>query len=144
MTEADEGLAQVFDGNTDFVCDSTAKASQIAAVTASTCVQAAFQLDELASMDSGKNGNISHREKDLIPYDKSIIKILKEKKKSRPFCRFEKRNNRPLSNDVVLEEKPVEEDGTSEASSDISSIASLQSIGGDCFVPMMNGLVKFF
>ena len=23
---ADEGLAQVFDGNTDFVCDSTAKA----------------------------------------------------------------------------------------------------------------------
>ena len=44
MTEADEGLAPVFDGNTDFVCDSTAKASQIAAVTASTCVQAAFQL----------------------------------------------------------------------------------------------------
>ena len=87
----------------------------------------------------------TYRREDLIPYDKSTIKILKEKKKSRPFCRFEKRNNKPLSNQIVLEEKVVEEDVTSEASSDISSIASLQSISGDCSVPMMNnGLVQHF
>lgn len=109
-----------------------------AAVTAATCVQAAFQLDELASMDK-TNINGSHRRGDLIPYDKSSIKILKEKKKSKAFCRFEKRNNHrqlPLTTDI---ETVIEEDATSGASSDISSVTSLQSISGDCSVTMING-----
>ena len=110
-----------------------------AAVTAATCVQAAFQLDELASMDK-TNINGSHRRGDLIPYDKSSIKILKEKKKSKAFCRFEKRNNhRQLP--ITDIETVIEEDATSEASSDISSVTSLQSISGDCSVTMINGYV---
>ena len=110
-----------------------------AAVTAATCVQAAFQLDELASMDK-TNINGSHRRGDLIPYDKSAIKILKEKRKTKAFCRFEKRNNhRQLP--ITDIETVIEEDATSEASSDIFSVTSLQSISGDCSVTMINGYV---
>ena len=92
------------------------------------------------------NSNSSYRRHDLIPYEKSAIQILKEKKKSRPFCRFEKRNNPlpppPLLEVDTKEKQAFEEDVISETSSDISSVASVQSISGDCSVATMNGSVK--
>lgn len=117
------GLEQVFDSNTDFSSKSESDME-------STSVHAAFQICEVAAAASMSDSSCKT---DLIPYEKALIKVLKEpKKSSRPFCGFQKRKRQEV---LTPQQQKVDlEDVTSEAGSDvsnISSVASIQSISGD-------------
>ncbi len=140
----DEGLAQVFDSNTDFVSDSSSRAREhdatcgIHAAFAPPDTRAELAKSERTMFDDSNFVSCVNAEKPLIPYDKSSIQVLKEKKKkSRPFCRFEKRR-KPL---VVVEvDNKIENDDNDDNASDISNVTttSLQSISGDCASSLMN------
>ena len=118
----DESLGQVFDSTIDFVqnvdltennqntCDMNT-AFQISAAG----IAAPSSSNELANNSSMQNNSSSI----WIPYDKSLIKIEKNKKKSRPFC-----SGPPKKTNLLTPSSPP----VSEASSDISSVVSLNSI----------------
>ena len=80
----EESLGQVFDSNTDFIQENIEN-------TCCSNMQTAFQISTaVASSSSSEVAKFSMQSTSptsvLIPYDKSLIKIKKEKKKSRPFC----------------------------------------------------------
>ena len=159
MEENDEGLAQVFDSNMDFVSTNHKSSSES---DSQTCVKKAFQIpDDNMTSNSEKMSNSksmikpenlllrqsSDVEKEqLIPYEKDSIQVLIQKKKTKPFCRVvAKKPIKKVDSDGLTEKfggasvasKEIEDDVISEAETDVSSTTSLQSISGDC--SMMSG-----